>query len=493
MTPLSKTVVHGGRVIAPGALTETGYDFGGWFKEAACSNQYIFTTPVTGNLTLYAKWTATPYTITLSVNGGNTASVPASINYTIEDTVTLPIPTHTTDFFRGWNDSASNLVAAIQPGSTGNMTLTAQWTTQKQAMFNANGGSGSVVNLDNLTSETITLPNGGFTRTGWTLDKWNTTADGTGTDYTLNGGYTFGTGSVTLYAKWKLNGDGTSGSPWQIGDLEMLAKIGTIYQGTDYSGGYFRLTAPLTPTATTTLNIPSSGTVYLDGGGYSISRGFAGSDAYLIDKRGGGSLTLTNIILDGKKAAYPASSRSYLLNIQTGTVTLGSGARVKDNNSIGVAISTNGTLYMENGSSITGNDAVVDGGGVYSQGKFIMNGGDISGNTAASNGGGIYSRYSSELTINNGTISGNHARIGGGVWIGPTNSGFSKFTMNGGTISGNTATATGNYGGGVYADGGTDTGRRVEFTMNAPQSSISGNTPTQVEITGNITGITAGW
>jgi len=34
-----------------------GYDFGGWFKEEACTNEWNFTTDVvTGNITLYAKW-----------------------------------------------------------------------------------------------------------------------------------------------------------------------------------------------------------------------------------------------------------------------------------------------------------------------------------------------------------------------------------------------------------------------------------------------------
>lgn len=33
------------------------YTFGGWFTEADCINQYIFTTPVTAKVKLYAKWT----------------------------------------------------------------------------------------------------------------------------------------------------------------------------------------------------------------------------------------------------------------------------------------------------------------------------------------------------------------------------------------------------------------------------------------------------
>jgi uncharacterized repeat protein (TIGR02543 family) len=39
--------------------TRTGYTFGGWYKEAACANDWNFASDVvTGNVTLYAKWTA---------------------------------------------------------------------------------------------------------------------------------------------------------------------------------------------------------------------------------------------------------------------------------------------------------------------------------------------------------------------------------------------------------------------------------------------------
>jgi uncharacterized repeat protein (TIGR02543 family) len=37
-----------------------GYTFGGWFKEAACINEWNFNTAVvTSSITLYAKWTST--------------------------------------------------------------------------------------------------------------------------------------------------------------------------------------------------------------------------------------------------------------------------------------------------------------------------------------------------------------------------------------------------------------------------------------------------
>ena len=65
--PRSQTISQGGKVTEPAAMTRTGYDFGGWYKEAACVNQWNFATnTVTGNITLYAKWDPplSPITVT---------------------------------------------------------------------------------------------------------------------------------------------------------------------------------------------------------------------------------------------------------------------------------------------------------------------------------------------------------------------------------------------------------------------------------------------
>ena len=65
--PSSQTVAYGSKVTNPGNLSETGWTFGGWYKEAACTNAWNFNSmTVTGAQTLYAKWTAntnTAYTV----------------------------------------------------------------------------------------------------------------------------------------------------------------------------------------------------------------------------------------------------------------------------------------------------------------------------------------------------------------------------------------------------------------------------------------------
>lgn len=45
-----------GKLVKPADPTRDGYTFGGWYTDEACTQAYDFSTPVTADLTLYAKW-----------------------------------------------------------------------------------------------------------------------------------------------------------------------------------------------------------------------------------------------------------------------------------------------------------------------------------------------------------------------------------------------------------------------------------------------------
>ena len=54
----SQTIEQGGKLTQPANPAFDGFTFGGWYKEAACINAWDFNNDVvTGNMTLYAKWT----------------------------------------------------------------------------------------------------------------------------------------------------------------------------------------------------------------------------------------------------------------------------------------------------------------------------------------------------------------------------------------------------------------------------------------------------
>ena len=46
-----------GKLVKPADPTRDGYTFGGWYTDEACTQAYDFSTPVTADMTLYAKWT----------------------------------------------------------------------------------------------------------------------------------------------------------------------------------------------------------------------------------------------------------------------------------------------------------------------------------------------------------------------------------------------------------------------------------------------------
>ena len=54
--PGAQTILSGTKATEPTAPTATGYTFGGWYKEAGCTNAFDFNTAINANITLYAKW-----------------------------------------------------------------------------------------------------------------------------------------------------------------------------------------------------------------------------------------------------------------------------------------------------------------------------------------------------------------------------------------------------------------------------------------------------
>lgn len=76
-------VEYNSTISAPAAPSETGWTFGGWYKEEGCTNAWNFgTDKVTGATTLYAKWTQNKYNFTISVaseSAGYGSVSPASV------------------------------------------------------------------------------------------------------------------------------------------------------------------------------------------------------------------------------------------------------------------------------------------------------------------------------------------------------------------------------------------------------------------------------
>lgn len=75
----SQEVEEGNQVIKPENPTRDCYDFVGWYTNASLTNKYDFSTPVTSDMTLYAKWEENDtcketYRVKFDSNGGSSVA-----------------------------------------------------------------------------------------------------------------------------------------------------------------------------------------------------------------------------------------------------------------------------------------------------------------------------------------------------------------------------------------------------------------------------------
>ena len=85
--PTSQNVKYNGTANDPGKLSEDGYTFIGWYTDDTYDTEFDFTQPITGNTTVYAKWTANDYEVRFITEHGKT---PTSQNVPYNKTATNP-------------------------------------------------------------------------------------------------------------------------------------------------------------------------------------------------------------------------------------------------------------------------------------------------------------------------------------------------------------------------------------------------------------------
>lgn len=119
----------------------TGYVFDGWVDDKNVPVESVGSNTAK-DITLYASWSPKEYKIRYSYEKGVTLP-DAPEKYTIESgTFNLPIPERTGYVFDGWKKSDGTLVDIVKKGSTGDLLLTALWSTGKYKItYHWNGGS----------------------------------------------------------------------------------------------------------------------------------------------------------------------------------------------------------------------------------------------------------------------------------------------------------------------------------------------------------------
>ena len=217
-TVTSYTVLDPNVTLAP--ATRTGYDFEGWYDNAALSG-----TPITGfpasdaaNKHFYAKWSAPKsYTVNWNLNDGTPAGHPASnpntvTSYTVTDAdVTIQSATRTGYDFLGWYDNAAltgTPVTNLHTMDAENKQYYAKWSPAKsytvQWNLNDSAPAGHPASNPN-TVATYTVEDADVTiqpatRTGYTFQGWYDNAALTGTPVTNL--HTMDAENKQYFAKW---------------------------------------------------------------------------------------------------------------------------------------------------------------------------------------------------------------------------------------------------------------------------------------------------
>ena len=185
-------VVQGDCATEPAAPTRTGYIFKGW---QYAGEAFDFSTSITQDILLEAKWEVETYTISYDLGGGTIATANPT-TYTIEtETFTLNNPVKDSYNFKGWYNGTQK-VTKIEKGSYGNLNLVASWTQCHLVYFDKQDGS-TVEQQEVENNQTAAAP-ADPTRTGFAFVRWYETDEDTPFDFT-----TPITGNVTLKALWQ--------------------------------------------------------------------------------------------------------------------------------------------------------------------------------------------------------------------------------------------------------------------------------------------------
>lgn len=191
----------------PRSGNKRGYKFLGWCYKEDGSDTPISTIPagIEKDIDLYAKWEPIQYALSYEYlyNGSVPSDAPTS--YTIEQTVTLPIPTRSGYTFVGWHaaDQTEEGWQTVVPfafnenkDQTGDRTFYAEWKGGRQVIIKQ--PEGGTITVKNLSSG-ATVESGGVVDEGTRLEI---SAQPSSSAYTLD--------------KLLVNGERFSSSPCQV-------------------------------------------------------------------------------------------------------------------------------------------------------------------------------------------------------------------------------------------------------------------------------------
>lgn len=174
--PTSYTITSSITLVAPG---RTGYKFQGWYTDKNYKNKITKISGRTGNLNLYAKWSAKKYQVTFDARGGKKVNENFKVAYN-STFGKLPSSKRKDYTFEGWftnKKGGTKITAKTKVTITGNITLYAHWKPINYTLSyyaNVEGMTNSNRDSYNIETEDFTLTKPtlqGYTFDGWYADK----------------------------------------------------------------------------------------------------------------------------------------------------------------------------------------------------------------------------------------------------------------------------------------------------------------------------------
>lgn len=195
--PANEKVESGKTAAKPENPTEDGWKFKGWYR----SDDYIgepfdFTTAITEDTTLHAKWART-WTVSFDVGSHGTAPTAQTVENGAK--ATKPADPTAEDYsFQGWyTDTRYTMEYDFSKEVTEDTTVYAKWVKKPIVSFNKNGhGTAPASQTVELNGKAVKPADP--TAEGYVFRGWYTTAECT-TEFDFN---TPITADTTLYAKW---------------------------------------------------------------------------------------------------------------------------------------------------------------------------------------------------------------------------------------------------------------------------------------------------
>lgn len=213
------------RALTKNAFTCAGYSFGGWNTQADGTGLHyadkasVINLAMTGDLKLYAQWTADTYSLTFNSNNG--VGSMDNQNFATGDNGTVSANRFVKSgyTFDGWNTKADgtgtnypadSALKSLDNLADENPALYSKWKANSYTVaFNANGGTGTMGNMSFTYNVPQNLTDNSFARGSDTFLGWSTSSTGETATYSdkqsVSNLSTMADGKVTLYAVWRAN------------------------------------------------------------------------------------------------------------------------------------------------------------------------------------------------------------------------------------------------------------------------------------------------